>query len=70
MAHFISSTSMRYMCGMTWTGMLTRRSQKMKPTWLEDARPALPRRFWSVEWRGTLFADLAREYSMNAFMDG
>lgn len=50
--------------------MLTRRSQKMKPTWLEDARPALPRRFWSVEWRGTLFADLAREYSMNAFMDG
>lgn len=32
-AVLISSASMRYIGGITWTGMLIRRSQNTKPTW-------------------------------------
>ncbi len=48
-AHWISSASMRYMCGMICTGMLMRRSEKMKPMWSEDVRPDGPSSDFSLE---------------------
>jgi hypothetical protein len=66
-ADLISSTSSLYMGGTVCTGMLTRRSQKTKPTfcWLCGEKRA-----WRVSVREGSEADFDRIYSVNALIDG
>ena len=48
------------MCGMIWTGMLTRRSEKMKPMWFEDVRLDGPSNVCSLAWRTGSGVDFSR----------
>lgn len=57
LAHLISLASMLYMGGTTWTGILTRRSQRTRPTWASDCEKSA----LSVSWNaGSWLAVAAR----------
>lgn len=47
-AHLISLASMLYMGGTTCTGMLTRRSQRTRPTWASDCEKSAFRVSWNA----------------------
>ena len=62
-----SSMSMRYMGGMTCTGMLMSRSEKTKPMWSPELEPM---RDCNLECNTGSAEDLLRMYSARAFMEG
>lgn len=60
------------MCGIIWTGMLMRRSEKTKPTGFElgDASAAGPMRVCNLECSVGSAEDFSRMYAVSALMDG